>query len=120
MTISAATDLLRASGELRVFQPVPIFVGLRYSVPRGHGFFVSFITWVSLLGVAVGLAAVITVLSVMNGFGSELRDRLLSLSAHATLSAGGAAITDWKGRIGQLKGTPGLTGAAPFLDTDAM
>jgi lipoprotein-releasing system permease protein len=103
-----------------VFQPVPIFVGLRYSVPRGHGFFVSFITWVSLLGVAVGVAAVITVLSVMNGFESELRGRLLSLSAHATLSAGGAAITDWQQRIKQLQGSSGLTGAAPFLDTDAM
>ncbi len=103
-----------------MFQPVPIFVGLRYSVPRGHGFFVSFITWVSLLGVAVGVAAVITVLSVMNGFESELRGRLLSLSAHATLSAGGAAITDWQQRIKQLQGSSGLTGAAPFLDTDAM
>lgn len=103
-----------------MFQPVPIFVGLRYSVPRGHGFFVSFITWVSLLGVAVGVAAVITVLSVMNGFESELRGRLLSLSAHATLSAGGAAITDWQQRIKELQGSTGLTGAAPFLDTDAM
>jgi lipoprotein-releasing system permease protein len=103
-----------------VFQPVPIFVGLRYSVPRGHGFFVSFITWVSLLGVAVGVAAVITVLSVMNGFESELRGRLLSLSAHATLSAGGAAISDWQRRIKQLQGSPGLIGAAPYLDTDAM
>ena len=103
-----------------MFQPVPIFVGLRYSVPRGHGFFVSFITWVSLLGVAVGVAAVITVLSVMNGFESELRGRLLSLSAHATLSAGGAAITDWQQRIKQLQGSSGLTGAAPYLDTDAM
>jgi lipoprotein-releasing system permease protein len=89
-------------------------------VPRGHGFFVSFITWVSLLGVAVGVAAVITVLSVMNGFESELRGRLLSLSAHATLSAGGAAISDWQRRIKQLQGSPGLIGAAPYLDTDAM
>src|SRR5271168_3756649 len=99
-----------------MFQPLPVFVGLRYSLAREHSFFVSFITWVSLLGVA----ALITVLSVMNGFESELRGRLLSLSAHATLSAGGAAITDWQARVGQLKGTPGLTGAAPFLDTDAM
>jgi lipoprotein-releasing system permease protein len=103
-----------------MFQPLPVFVGLRYSLAREHSFFVSFITWVSLLGVAVGVAALITVLSVMNGFESELRGRLLSLSAHATLTAGGAAITDWQARLGQLKGAPGLTGAAPFLDTDAM
>jgi lipoprotein-releasing system permease protein len=75
---------------------------------------------VSLLGVAVGVAALITVLSVMNGFESELRERLLSLSAHATLTSGGAPIPDWQARIGQLQGSPGLTGAAPFLETDAM
>jgi lipoprotein-releasing system permease protein len=103
-----------------MFQPLPIFVGLRYSLAREHSFFVSFITWVSLLGVAVGVAALITVLSVMNGFESELRGRLLSLSAHATLNAGGAAITDWQARISELKGAPGLIGAAPYLDTDAM
>ena len=103
-----------------MFQPVPVFVGLRYSLAREHSFFVSFITWVSLLGVAVGVAALITVLSVMNGFESELRGRLLSVSAHATLAAGGAAIPDWRERIGQLHGARGLVGAAPFLDTDAM
>jgi len=103
-----------------MFQPVPLFVGLRYSLAREHSFFVSFITWVSLLGVAVGVMAVITVLSVMNGLETELRTRLLSLTAHATLSASGAAIPDWQSRIKQLQGAPGLLGAAPFLDTDAM
>ena len=103
-----------------MFQPVPVFVGLRYSLAREHGFFVSFITWVSLLGVALGVAILIVVLSVMNGLGSELRDRLLSLSAHASLNAGGAAIVDWRSRIRQLQGAPELVGAAPYLDTDAM
>jgi lipoprotein-releasing system permease protein len=103
-----------------MFQPVPVFVGLRYSLAREHGFFVSFITWVSLVGVALGVAALITVLSVMNGLESELRTRLLSLTAHASLNAAGAPIVDWQARIAQLKGSPGLVGAAPFLDTDAM
>jgi lipoprotein-releasing system permease protein len=103
-----------------MFQPVPLFVGLRYSLAREHSFFVSFITWVSLLGVAVGVLALITVLSVMNGFESELRSRLLSLSAHATLSAAGAPITEWRQKIKDLQGSSGLLGAAPFIDTDAM
>ncbi|HEY3852190.1 MAG TPA: lipoprotein-releasing ABC transporter permease subunit [Steroidobacteraceae bacterium] len=81
----------------------------------------SFITWVSLGGVALGVLALITVLSVMNGFESELRSRLLSLSAHATLTAAeGAPIADWRDRLRELQGAPGLVGAAPFLDTDAM
>ena len=103
-----------------MFQPVPVFVGLRYSLGREHSFFVSFITWVSLLGVALGVAALITVLSVMNGLESELRTRLLSLTAHATLNAAGAPIPDWRARIKQLQGSPELIGAAPFLDIDAM
>jgi lipoprotein-releasing system permease protein len=103
-----------------MFQPVPVYVGLRYSLAREHSFFVSFITWVSLLGVALGVLALITVLSVMNGFGTELRSRLLSLSAHATLTASGGAIADWRTRILELQGAAGLTGAAPFIDTDAM
>ena len=103
-----------------MFQPVPVFVGLRYSLAREHSFFVSFITWVSLLGVALGVAILIVVLSVMNGLGTELRDRLLSMSAHASLNAGGAPISDWRRVIEELKGAPGLMGAAPFLDTDAM
>src|ERR1700726_1608787 len=103
-----------------MFQPVPVFVGLRYSLAREHSFFVSFITWVSLAGVALGVAALITVLSVMNGLESELRTRLLSLTAHASLNAAGAPIGDWRSRIEQLQGAPGLVGAAPFLDTDAM
>jgi lipoprotein-releasing system permease protein len=103
-----------------MFQPLPVFVGLRYSLAREHSFFVSFITWVSLVGVALGVAALITVLSVMNGLESELRTRLLSLTAHATLNAAGAPIRDWQARIQQLRGSPGLLGAAPFLDTDAM
>jgi len=103
-----------------MFQPVPIFVGLRYSLAREHGFFVSFITWVSLAGVALGVAILIVVLSVMNGLGTELRDRLLSTSAHASVNAGGAAIPNWQQVIGRLDGAPELVGAAPYLDTDAM
>ncbi len=103
-----------------MFQPLPIFVGLRYSVAREHSFFVSFITWVSLLGVAMGVAAVITVLSVMNGFESELRSRLLSLSAHAKLDNAGKVIPNWQEQMEHIRGSKGLIGAAPFLDTDAM
>src|SRR6202035_2909831 len=103
-----------------MFQPVPVFVGLRYSLAREHSFFVSFITWVSLSGVALGVAILIVVLSVMNGLGSELRDRLLSRSAHASLNADGAAIPDWQQRIERLDGARGWVGAAPCLDTDAM
>src|SRR3982074_3595709 len=70
-----------------MFHPLSIYVGLRYVRARSHKFFVSFITWASLVGVGVGVAALIVILSVMNGFEGELRDRLLSLSAHARVTA---------------------------------
>src|ERR1700677_1148330 len=70
-----------------MFHPLSLYIGLRYVRARSHKFFVSFITWASLVGVGVGVAALIVILSVMNGFENELRDRLLSLGAHARVTA---------------------------------
>jgi lipoprotein-releasing system permease protein len=70
-----------------MFQPLSLFVGLRYVRARTGKFFVSFLTWASLLGVCVGVAALIVILSVMNGLENELRDQLVSLSAHARVVA---------------------------------
>ena len=69
-----------------MFHPLPVFVGLRYVRTRRQGFFVSFISWISMAGVCLGVAALITIISVMNGFEGELRNRLVSLTAHATVS----------------------------------
>ena len=62
---------------------LPLFVGLRYVRARSHKFFVSFITWVSLLCVCLGVTALIVILSVMNGLEGELRSRLLGRSRQA-------------------------------------
>jgi lipoprotein-releasing system permease protein len=70
-----------------MFHPLPLFVGLRYVRARTNEFFVSFITWASLLGVCVGVAALIVILSVMNGLENELRDSLVALSSHARVVA---------------------------------
>ncbi len=78
-----------------MFHPLPLYVGLRYARARAHRYFVSFITWVSLLGVGVGVAALIVILSVMNGFESELRDRLLALSAPVQVNAPHDMHPDW-------------------------
>ncbi|MBX3704034.1 MAG: lipoprotein-releasing ABC transporter permease subunit [Steroidobacteraceae bacterium] len=67
--------------------PLPLGIGLRYVRARQNPYFVSFISWVSLAGVCLGVAALITILSVMNGFEGELRSRLLALSAHAAVPA---------------------------------
>ena len=70
-----------------MFHPLPLYVGLRYVRARTNKFFVSFITWASLLGVCVGVAALIVILSVMNGLENELRDSLVALTSHARVVA---------------------------------
>jgi lipoprotein-releasing system permease protein len=107
-----------------VFHPFAPFVGLRYVRARTHKFFVSFITWVSLLGVGLGVAALIVILSVMNGFEGELRDQLLALSAHARIvPATGAATPDpaaWDAAAARLRTQPGVTGVAPYVEVQAL
>ena len=104
-----------------MFHPLPIYVGLRYVRARSTRFFVSFITWASLIGVCVGVAALIVILSVMNGFEGELRDRLLSLSAPVRVTATPAAAqTDWP-KIAQLaRGIAGVKDAAPYAEIQAL
>ena len=103
-----------------MFHPLPIFVGLRYVRTRRQGFFVSFISWVSMLGVAVGVTALITIISVMNGFEGELRSRLVALTAHATVGAPRGAVADWPAIAARLRELPGVAGVAPFVDVQAM
>jgi lipoprotein-releasing system permease protein len=95
-----------------MFHPLSLFVGLRYARARSHRYFVSFITWVSLLGVAVGVAALIVILSVMNGFETELRSRLLSLSAPVRVEALPGAHPDWDKVAATVAATGGVVSVA--------
>jgi lipoprotein-releasing system permease protein len=103
-----------------LFHPLPIFVGLRYVRTRRQGFFVSFISWISMAGVCLGVAALITIISVMNGFEGELRNRLVSLTAHATLSGPPERLQRWPDIVRQVQAVPGVAGVAPFIDVQAM
>src|SRR6204780_3529807 len=84
-----------------MFQPLSVFIGLRYVRSRQHKFFVSLITWVSLAGVSLGVAALIVILSVMNGFEGELRDRLLALGAQAHVIDEGVPSADGEAALQQ-------------------
>ncbi|MFO1504698.1 MAG: lipoprotein-releasing ABC transporter permease subunit [Steroidobacteraceae bacterium] len=103
-----------------MFQPLPLFIGLRYSGARAHRFFVSFITWVSLLGVAVGVAALIVILSVMNGFETELRSRLLALSAPVRLSAPDEPARDWQALAPIVAKVAGVKAAEPYAELQVL
>jgi lipoprotein-releasing system permease protein len=104
-----------------MFQPLSVFIGLRYVRSRQHKFFVSLITWVSLAGVSLGVAALIVILSVMNGFEAELRDRLLSLNAQAHVTATGVASSDADSVLRErLQHLPGVVGVAPYMELTAL
>ncbi len=103
-----------------MLNPVELFVGLRYLRAKRRTRFVSFITLVSLLGIALGVAALIVILSVMNGFEGELRSRLLSMSAHGTVSASGEALDDWRPLVDDVAREQGVFAAAPFVQMEGM
>jgi lipoprotein-releasing system permease protein len=99
-------------------------VGWRYTrAGRGgrRNRFISFISGVSMLGIALGVAALIIVLSIMNGFQKEVRDRMLSVLAHVEVfDAQGAALADWRATAAQLRADPQVLGAAPFISAQAL
>jgi lipoprotein-releasing system permease protein len=99
-------------------------VGWRYTrAGRGarRNGFISFISGVSVLGIALGVAALIIVLSVMNGFQKEVRDRMLSVIAHIEVyDARGAALDDWKALAAKARQNPQVIGAAPFVPAQAL
>jgi lipoprotein-releasing system permease protein len=105
---------------LRMFRPFEFFVGLRYTRSKRRNHFISFISMTSMLGIAVGVTALITVLSVMNGFEKELRDRILGMASHLTITGAGERLNDWQAVINEVHGLPGLVAAAPYTQAEAM
>ena len=78
-----------------MFRPLEVFIGLRYTRAKRRNHFISFISLVSILGIAVGVTALITVISVMNGFDKELKDRILGMVSDAQISGVGETVRDW-------------------------
>jgi lipoprotein-releasing system permease protein len=102
-----------------MFHPLVAFIGLRYTRHRRNRF-VSFISAISMVGIALGIMALITVLSVMNGFQRELRERILSLTAHARVTAVDGALADWRDLRERVLETPGVAAAAPYIQSEIM
>ena len=104
--------------------PYELALGWRYTragrATRRNGF-ISFISGVSMLGIALGVAALIIVLSVMNGFQKEVRDRMLSVVSHVEIFApDGAALPDLQRTLAEARANPNVVGAAPFVASQAL
>jgi lipoprotein-releasing system permease protein len=103
-----------------MFQPKELFIGLRYIRARRKSHFVSFIAFISIAGVALGVFALIVVLSVMNGFGNELRDRTLSMTSHATISGYDGYVRDWRSVMTKAEQNKEVVAAAPYIRKEVM
>lgn len=103
-----------------MFKPVPLYVGLRYTRAKRRNHFISFISFTSMAGIALGVTALITVLSVMNGFEKELRERILGMTSHATISGFDGTLKDWRSLKSVALENPKVVGVAPFVEAQAM
>lgn len=103
-----------------MFKPLILFIGLRYTRAKQRTQFISFITLTSVLGIALGVTALIIVLSVMNGFEAELRERILGMTSHASVTGKNGQLSDWQALEKRLVGEAHIEGSAPFVRGQVM
>ncbi len=100
--------------------PYELFLGLRYTRAKRRNGFISFISFSSMIGIALGVTALITIMSIMNGFQEELRDRILGMTAHMTINESNNRLEDWNSLYNQMINQPHVTGAAPNIMEQGM
>lgn len=103
-----------------MFKPLILFIGMRYTRAKRRTQFISFITLTSVLGIALGVTALIAVLSVMNGFESELRERILGMTSHTTITGRNGQLKNWQALEDKIVGTQHVIGSAPFVRGQVM
>lgn len=103
-----------------MFQPLPFSIGLRYLRAKRRNGFISFISMASILGIIIGVIALITTIAVMSGFQQELRDRILGMVAHATVSGVDGPLQDWPRAVAYANEDKRVVGAAPYTETEAL
>ena len=97
-----------------------LLVGLRYTRAKRRNHFISFISLISMAGIALGVAALIVVLSVMNGFQKELRTRILGVASHIQISGTDSRLADWPAVMKKASEHPRVIGAAPFVNAQGL
>ena len=100
--------------------PYELMIGLRYTRAKRRNHFISFISLISMLGIALGVTALIVVLSVMNGFQTELRGRILAVVSHVQISGANGDMADWEAVAKQSLSEPRVLAAAPYVQEQGM
>ncbi|MCL1940191.1 MAG: lipoprotein-releasing ABC transporter permease subunit [Desulfovibrionaceae bacterium] len=96
------------------------FIALRYLFARKGHAFISVISWISVAGVALGVASLIVVMGVMNGFTTDLRDKLIGMSSHAVVYSSAGGLTEDRELLKRLNAAPGIVGATPFIQSGVL
>jgi lipoprotein-releasing system permease protein len=100
--------------------PYELWIGLRYTRAKRRNHFISFITGTAILGMVIGVAALIAVMAVMNGFDHTLRSRILAVTSDIIIQGNGVPVLDWPVAVRRLQRLPGVTGVAPYVQAQAM
>jgi lipoprotein-releasing system permease protein len=100
--------------------PFELFIGLRYTRAKRKNHFISFISLTSMIGIALGVAALIVVLSVMNGFQSELRTRILGVASHLEITGASNQLSQWELLASQVESQPEVKASAPYVIAQGM
>ena len=103
-----------------MIRPLELFIGLRYTRARRRNHFISFISLMATLGIVLGVAALITVLSVMSGFGNELRQRILGVVSHVTITEGWSGLSRWQQAGKVVSSHKNVVAIAPFIEGQGM
>ncbi len=103
-----------------MFRPLSLAIGLRYLRAKRRNGFISFISMASILGILIGVMALITTISVMNGFQEELRNRILGMVSHATIDGVDGPLQDWQKAVAMSRKDSRVLGAAPYIQTEAL
>jgi len=103
-----------------MFRPVALYIGLRYTRAKRRNHFISFISATSMIGIALGVAVLITVLAVMSGFDREIKGRVFSMAPHIRVSTHIDKLSDWPKLSEQLKSIKGVEGTAPYVTGQGM
>lgn len=97
-----------------MFRPLALYIGLRYTRAKRRNHFISFISLSSMIGIALGVMVLITVLSVMNGFDHEIKNRIFSMANQVTITTTSGSVSKWQDLMQQVEHDPGVADAAPF------
>lgn len=103
-----------------MIRPYELWIGLRYTRAKRRNHFISFISMTSMIGIALGVMALIVVLSVMNGFQEELRNRILGVASHMEITGPDGRLSDWPALAEQVRQHPEVRGHAPFVNGQAL